>query len=112
MDKLERFKKIIREVLLPYSKIKYKFGQYENETVFDEENSRYLVISQGLDHRGIRHHSCLLHLEIINGKIWIQKDNTEDGIATDLLKAGIKKSEIVLGFHEPKIRQYTEFAAV
>ena len=49
-------------------------------------------------------------MAISNEKIWVQCDNTEDGITKELLSAGIAKEDIVLGFHEPKIRQYTGFA--
>ena len=51
------------------------------------------------------------HLEIINGKIWIQKDQTEEGIATYLEEAGIPKDAIVLGFHSLDVRPFTEYAA-
>jgi hypothetical protein len=51
-----------------------------------------------------------IHLEIINGKVWVQYDGTEDGITDELLKAGIPKEHIVLGFHEPEVRPYTGFA--
>lgn len=37
-------------------------------------------------------------------------DGTEDGIAPELIQSGIPKEDIVLGFHEPSIRQYTGFA--
>ena len=40
----------------------------------------------------------------------IQYDDTEEGIATDLLEAGVPKADIVLGFRHPKIREYTGFA--
>jgi hypothetical protein len=43
-------------------------------------------------------------------RVWIQLDNTEDGIAEELISAGIPKQDIVLGFHEPEIRPYTGFA--
>jgi hypothetical protein len=49
-------------------------------------------------------------VEIINNKIWIQCDNTEDGIALELVAAGIPKSDIVLAFHPPDVRKFTEFA--
>jgi hypothetical protein len=39
----------------------------------------------------------------------IQYDETEEGIATDLLEAGVPKEDIVLGFRYPKIREYTGF---
>jgi hypothetical protein len=45
-----------------------------------------------------------------NGKIWIQEDGIEYGIAKDLEDAGIPKSEIVLGFQPPDVRPFTEYA--
>jgi XisI protein len=47
---------------------------------------------------------------MIDERVWIQLDNTEDGIAEELIAAGIPKQDIVLGFHEPEIRPYTGFA--
>ena len=54
--------------------------------------------------------SVMLHIRLKNEKIWIEEDWTEDGVATDLLNKGISKEEIVLAFHPPQVRQYTEFA--
>ncbi len=49
-------------------------------------------------------------MQIIDRKIWIQRDGIEEGIATELLEAGILKEQIVLGFKSEHIRPYTEFA--
>ena len=46
----------------------------------------------------------------IDGKLWIQTDNTEHGIAPDLGQAGIPKSDIVLAFRPPDVRRHTEYA--
>ena len=35
---------------------------------------------------------------------------TEEGIATDLLEAGVPKEDIVLAFQPPDVRRFTEFA--
>jgi len=59
------------------------------------------------DHRV---HGITLHLRLHSGKIWIEQDWTESGIATELLKTGIPNDEIVLGFRNPKKRPLTEFA--
>ncbi len=55
-------------------------------------------------------HHAPIHLELIADKIWIQADDTEEGVATDLLEAGVPKKQIVLGFKPPGIRPYTGFA--
>jgi hypothetical protein len=46
-------------------------------------------------------HGCVLHLDIKKGKIWIQHDGTEVGIANELVNLGVPKEDIVLAFHEP-----------
>lgn len=57
-----------------------------------------------------RVHGCLVHIDIINDKIWIQRDGTEQGIANELVNSGIPKENIVLAFHPTEVRQYTEYA--
>ena len=52
----------------------------------------------------------MIHVDIVDGKIWIHRDGTEDGIAGELEEAGIPKSAIVLGFREPDVRPYTGYA--
>lgn len=109
MDNLESYRKIIEKVLLQWINITYANMDIQNEIVLDSKNDRYLVLSLGWD--GPRRiHACLIHIDIINKKVWIQKDSTEEGVAVDLEKAGIPKNEIVLGFQEPNVRQYTEYA--
>ena len=57
-----------------------------------------------------RIHGSVLHVDIRDGKIWIQHDGTERGIAEDLLESGVPKDHIVLAFHSPELRKDTEFA--
>jgi hypothetical protein len=52
----------------------------------------------------------VLHLDIRQGKIWIQHDGTEAGIAEELVKAGIPRDRIVLAFKPPDICPHTGFA--
>jgi hypothetical protein len=49
-------------------------------------------------------------VRLIEGKFWIEHDLTEEGIATELLREGVPKEDIVLAFHAPEMRKYTEFA--
>ena len=109
MDRLNVYRQIICSVLKPYAQVAYANVKVQNRQVFDGETDRYLILSEGWD-RQSHLHSCLIHVEIINDRVWIQLDNTEDGIAEELIAAGIPKQDIVLGFHEPEIRPYTGFA--
>jgi hypothetical protein len=52
----------------------------------------------------------VLHLDIMENKIWIQQDGTEVGIANELVELGVPKQDIILGFDPPNMRQLSEFA--
>ena len=110
MDTLKRYREIIREVLSGHMFSDYAFGDIQKEMVIDEQNDRYLVMMIGWDWPR-RVHGALLHVDIIDGKIWIHRDGTEDGIAGELEEHGVPKSDIVLGFRPPDVRQHTGYAA-
>ncbi len=111
MDSLSNnYQEIIEKVIADYADF---LGEDENvqiELVFDRLRDRYLLVETGWEN-GRRIYGTLLHLDIINGKIWIQHDGTEEGIATDLVALGVPKDRIVLGFKSLQRRQITEFAA-
>ncbi|WP_088891253.1 XisI protein [Leptolyngbya ohadii] len=80
----------------------------EVQTLFDTERNHYQLLYVGW--RGNRREfGCILHLDIKDGKTWIQHDGTEVGIANQLVELGVPKQDIVLAFHEPDIRPFTEF---
>jgi hypothetical protein len=47
MDTLDNYRRIIKEVLIPYTQIPYSYGVIECKPVFDEENDSYLLITLG-----------------------------------------------------------------
>ena len=77
--------------------------------IVSEDRNNFLLITQGWED-DVQVHGCLVHVEIIGDKVWIHRDVIEDGIANDLVRAGLPKSKIVLGFHPPDVRPFTEFA--
>ena len=109
MDGVDTYRQIICTVLSEYVQLQYANGEIQNEAVFDPEHDHYLVVSVGWQDIK-RVHGVLIHIDIINDKVWIQRDGTEQGIANDLVAAGIPKDHIVLGFHAPEVRPYTEYA--
>ena len=78
--------------------------------VVDEPGGHYLLFNNAWKD-GRRYYGCFLHIDIYpDGKIWIQHDGTEGGIANELVDRGVPKHDIVLGFHSPFKRQFTDFA--
>ncbi|MFN6565100.1 MAG: XisI protein [Nostoc sp. ChiSLP01] len=82
----------------------------EVQLIFDTERDHYQVIHLGWEELR-RVYGCIIHVDIKDGKIWIQRDGTEVGVANELVTAGVPKQDIVLGFHAPYKRKFTEFAA-
>lgn len=109
MGKLNNYREAIERILREYASVPYAYGKITTETVFDRESDRYLLMNVGWDVNS-RVHGCVVHIDIIEDKVWIQRDGTEDGMALELVEAGIPKQAIVLGFHDPDVRQHTGFA--
>src|SRR5215471_14953834 len=109
MDTMTSYRQIIERVLTDYAQVPYAYGDIQVQAVFDREANHYLLMLVGRE--GLRRvHGCLVHVDICEGEIWIQRDGTEHGIARDLLEAGVPKDHIVLAFHSPEMRQGTKFA--
>jgi serine/threonine protein kinase len=82
--------------------------EYDVQTIFDTLHDHYQLLHVGWRNNR-RDFGCILHLDIKDGKIWIQHDGTEEGIANQLVEMGVPKQDIVLAFHEPYVRQFTDF---
>jgi hypothetical protein len=104
-----KYAETVEKVLSPYTKIPYAHGDLTCEAVFDLPRGRFILVTVGWDDNE-RVNDVLVHVDIVNGKVWIQTDNTEHGIAPELVQAGVPKSDIVLGFQAPDVRQHTEYA--
>lgn len=111
MDRLEHYREIIQQILAEYARVPAAYGDTQSIVVADAARDHYLWMDVGWDGTK-RVDVVLIHLDIIDGKIWIQYDGTEHGVARDLVTAGIPKDQIVLAFHPPNVRQYTEYAVV
>jgi hypothetical protein len=109
MDTRLKYQKLIKDILLEHTKYKPAFGEIAPRVLFDDEHESYALLDIGWDGNEYVH-GAVIHVELIKDKIWIQYDGTEEGIATDLLEAGVPKEHIVLGFRPPEVRSYTGFA--
>jgi hypothetical protein len=108
MDTLETYRQYIQKLLTEHANLIWD-KRIQGQTIFDTERDHYQLVYVGW--RGAKRvYGVVLHLDIIDGKIWIQQDGTEVGIANKLVDLGVPKQDIVLGFDPPIMRQYTEFS--
>lgn len=112
MDKLTHYRQLIQTILTNKAALVNQQADENMEAVvaFDEQNDVYLL--QYIGWRDVdRIWDTNIFIRLLNGKVWIEEDWTEEGIATDLLENGVTKEEIVLAFHHPRVRPLSEFAA-
>jgi len=110
MDKVSLYRQLIQEALVERSKRRSPSDPVESQTVFDKEGDHYQLVNVGWKDSSTRIYGCVLHLDIRDGKIWMQHDGMEEAIADQLVAMGVPKQDIVLAYHAPRVRQYTEFA--
>ena len=109
METLIRDREIVRDLIRRYAGFPPSVGEVEEEVIFDESMDHYELMHSGWV--GVRRiHGPVLHIDIRHGKIWIQHDGTEDGVAEELVEAGIPRDRIVLAFKHPSRRPLTDYA--
>ncbi|MCO6478244.1 MAG: XisI protein [Phaeodactylibacter sp.] len=111
MAEVNKYQDSILKVLEEYKgRFKKSSKDIQPLIIADKEKRHYQLLWLGWD--GNRHiFTVTTFLSIINGKIWVQHDSTEVGIANLLVEEGIPKSDIVLGYFPSDHRALTEFAA-
>ncbi|MBE9084823.1 XisI protein [Tolypothrix sp. LEGE 11397] len=77
--------------------------------IFDNDNDHYQLAYVGWN-GDKRVFGPVLHFDILNGKIWIQYNGTEELIAEKLVECGVPNYDIVIGFYSPFKRQFTAYA--
>ncbi|GAB1539057.1 hypothetical protein NUACC21_17220 [Scytonema sp. NUACC21] len=109
MGTLNQYRETIYKILKNHADIPYSYGEIKSEVVVSQDRNHYLLMISGWD-GNLRIHGCVVDVEIINGKIRIQRDRIEDGITDDLVAAGVPKDKIVLAFHPVEVRPYSGYA--
>lgn len=109
MDKLAQYRALIKAILQEQAQYKPAHGEIEPMLVFDETHDHYQLLFLGWD-ASRRVHSIIIHMRLYNGKIWLEHNGTEAHIAQQLVAAGVPREDIVLAFHPPEQRRYTDYA--
>ena len=110
MERLEHYRASIKQLIDKHSRHPYRYGDVEWQKIMDDEHDHYQLLLAGWQN-DLRQYGIVMHMNIkSDGKIWIQYDGTEDGVADELVGLGVPKSDIVLAYKSEYMRQYTEYA--
>ncbi|KOR31871.1 hypothetical protein TI05_10865 [Achromatium sp. WMS3] len=108
MDTLTHYRQLLHNLIHEYAH-KPSNGDITPEIIIDAAQNHYELMHVGWDDQR-RVHGCVLHLDLIDGRIWIQHDGTSPGVALDLVEAGVPREDIVLAFRPIEVRPYTGYA--
>lgn len=110
MDRVSHYRQIIHSIFKEYAQL---FNQQppgvEVLAVCDDKIDTYAIINVGWEGNQRLNTTSVL-MRIVGSKIWVEEDWTMYGFVDELLRAGIPKDDIVLAFHPPHLRRYSEFA--
>ena len=99
MDKVIVYRQYIQQLMQARANRSMQSSkEVEAQTIFDVERDHYQLVYVGWKRNDIRDYGCLLHLDIKGGKIWIQYDGTEGGIAYELLNLGVPRKILYWAF--------------
>jgi hypothetical protein len=111
MEKLNTFQQAILQVYEEYAA--YLRGSNESsidyQLIIDSKNKHFQLIAIGWKeiHRIFY---VIFQSDLIRDKIWIQADNTEEGLVALLEAKGVSKQDIVLAYFPEFHRKYTDYA--
>lgn len=113
MDKIKKYQDIILDFLHYY--IAETGGdrpdaQIKRRVIADREHNSFQLLSTGWNGNHFVF-GPIFHFDIIDGKIWMQCNNTEWETVDYLMAHGVDRQDIVLGFIPPQARILSGFAA-
>ncbi len=109
MTDIKGYRNRIRKVIGNYAQNRSLPEDVQGQLIFDTEHGHYQLVNVGW-HNNKWVYGCVLHIDIKDGKVWIQHNGTKIEIGDELVASGIPQENIVIGFHSPYKRRFTKFA--
>ena len=102
MDKLAKYREIIKNILLEQTSYTANDQSIEDVAVLDERTDNYILSSLGWHSNNRRQHGYPIHIRIKDEKVWVEWDGTDQKIVQQLIDAGVDEKDIVSGFEKPE----------
>jgi XisI protein len=114
MEGLKKYQAIIIALLEEHAALlpKNAASEVEEQIIVDTQHNYFQWLTIGWENEFVFKNYINVHFTIKpSGKIWLMENNTEIRFAEELVKRGVSRQDIVLGFQPPSVRAYTDYAA-
>jgi hypothetical protein len=113
MEKIKKYQQLIVRLLEkqvePY--LKAAKGEVQEQVIADAQHNQFQWLTIGWESEDEFKSYINIHFSIKpNGKIWLMENNTDIRIAEELVKLGVPREDIVLGFQPPSARALSDYA--
>jgi hypothetical protein len=108
MDSLERYRRLIQDLLAEYAQPYLDCNPTNHYLICDRQQGHYQWMEVGWD-ASKRLYRSIIHFDIQNAKIWLQQNLTDQDPAAALVAQGVPQEDIILGFQSPFKRPYTGY---
>lgn len=109
MEKVKQFQETIIKVLEEWLDVKSQDNDsIKNYLIADTVGNHFQLLRMGWA-EDTYVFNPMIHIDIIDDKIWLQANYTDENIAEDLVMEGIDRKDIVLGLQPPFVRPHTAY---
>lgn len=109
MDKLTKYRQILKDIFDLHAQFKPSSDNCDVINIHEAETDNFMLLNVGW-YGSRRVHSVIIHVRIVDQKIYIEWDGIESGITKSLLNAGVPSDDIVLAFMRPERRKLIDFS--
>jgi hypothetical protein len=110
LEKLDRYRQILQRVVEYHAAMPGEPEDVESIPICDPVHDNYVLMDVGSEsNRRVPY--IVFHLRLQNGRVRIERDGIEYGIAQDLIDAGIPEEDIVFTFYDKDPRPLAESIA-
>ena len=102
MEKLTRYRTAIESIFNYLEKVSYAIPGIKRIVLKDKDH--YLIIRTGWSNDQ-NLYSILVHIAIVDEKIWIYMNNTEHNFEEELIEQGVNKEDIIFDEILPSQRE-------
>jgi hypothetical protein len=110
VDKLDYYRQILQQVVEHHAAMPAEPAHIESLPICDPIHGDYLLMDVDRSPKG-GPGAIVIHLRLKDGKVLIECDGIEYGIAQDLIEAGVLPEDIVFSFYSNEHEPYSQMAA-